>query len=874
MFVNLLKKMLIVIFVSMPVYADIDLSHGLDWKYVADSNSGVTKIESFNTSYIFDLKSESKDGLFQVFWAKLPDNINISNSQLSFTIRFLSIWTVYDKRVGVFLTDSPYDSRQHTSRQIGEFVVEENRNAVVKSFVIDDVPKSLKYLQIRIYDDSTVLDPKHTYQIILGKLAIGNPQDRRDVFDYQNTSSKPLPQISTVQIKTADNLSMDVADGGKLVGLCLDGQSVLNSKSGHAGIFVRDVKANSQFAAAHGRLTKIGNGIAISSYVGQLDLKVDANIVSKGKYIEISGLVSDMSRSDRAITVYFGIPLATKNWELADGLDSEIDIDSKNVQQEYIQTLYPVSTISNQKQGGLTLAIRMDEPRVFRFGYNTAQNIYFVAMDFALTPVNNVHNVSLSQAPFRILLYRNSGRWAFRSALERYYQLFPQFFNHRVQRPGGWGIPEFIQGATEEKLKKGYAMGMRYSWGHRSEMLKWNNALGIYNLLYIEPEYLQISMGDYKTIDKATDAEVMNRLEWLANDDPCEMEKYKKLHAYKMYSWFCDSEAFPKWGGTAEQYTSDLAKAALKSLIYDCAGRPILSILGNRVWLGDGNIGAMARCNLDPDIEGGKGTFSLKSLNVRAEDIQIKNQCVIDGVGLDSFLPSEDNYRKEHFKYSDVPLSFRSELSLEPMIRATFSSIEWLRWMRSETCWKDKIFMANLGCNYQYCQDIFSMMYLDVLGIEDRAVPNPDFFRILGYHKSVTDLPCGAPASELEIKKRLLQCIFPGYGHKEELLLKYSPIFEKLALAGWEPVPYVIADSPDIRIERYGKGKKFYLVVHNKNDIKNRRFVLTLENELLCSLKYAAVNSLSGEAMKIESRKMELELAPLDTTVIEMQVLN
>jgi len=161
-------------------------------------------------------------------------------------------------------------------------------------------------------------------------------------------------------------------------------------------------------------------------------------------------------------------------------------------------------------------------------------------------------------------------------------------------------------------------------------------------------------------------------------------------------------------------------------------------------------------------------------------------------------------------------------------------------------------------------------MYLDVLGIEDRAIPHPDFFRILAYQKSIADLPCGVPASELEIKKRLLQCIFPGYGHNPDLLLKYTPIFEKLAFAGWEPVPYVASNSSDIRIERYGKDQKFYFVVHNKNKTYNRNVALTIQKELACSKKSNAIDLISGETFKIENRKIKLKLAPSDTTVIQI----
>ncbi len=852
------------------VFADIDLSQ-MDWKALINDNGGIFAIKSIGKSRVFQSKTEG-NGQFQVFWAQVPEGGKLSNSRLNFTIKLSSLWTIFTKPVQVYLAEGPYECNSCKSLKISEFNIE-NQIAISKSIEIKDVPENYKFLQFRVYDDPDALDKKHTYEIMLSDVKILS-NATGPLFDGQPA----LVQLSTdaeMVVGTDDNVGMKFSGNGRLGELTIDGRTILNKNSVLSGLFVRDVKASSVVPVV-GDLKQIEGGVEQVSYIGEFGLKITSKVISKGSYIEISGVVSNLSNTDRAITVYFGIPLMGKNWKWTTGLDTDIDISTDNPMYEYTESIYPVSSVINQTKGGLTLAIRMDEPRIFRFSYDKNSQIYFAAIDLALTPVTNVHKVSLNQAPFRILLYKSDPAWGMRSSLEKYYAMFPEFFINRIKRPGGWGIWVNDYEGTA-KIEKLYAQGFRYSWGHRESMLKWNNDHGVYNLLYIEPEYFQLSMGDYKQLEDFNECDVTGRLKKLAMADPCEMEAYKKLLMFKNYHYYLDKESFPHWGGSPEQFAIKSTQVVLNSMIYDVNGHPVLNIDKNRPWLGDSGLGAMIVCNLDPDINDGKTEFNLMSLKLRRDDMQAKNKSVIDGVALDCFLGVSgmvDNYRKDHFQYSDIPLSFRSETSDRPMIPGRFSSVEWLRWLRDDDYYKDKILMANLGCCNHYIHDLFGITYLDVLGIEDRVIPNPDYFRILAYHKAVTDLPSGKPATERELKSRMLQCIFPGYGHDEGLSATYSPIFERLALAGWEPVPYVTADSSDIRIERYGKGSIFYLVVHNKSTVKTTKSKLNIGKKLIDGSDFSATDIISKEEIKANGRYIKMELPPLETTVLQVKLRN
>ena len=107
---------------------------------------------------------------------------------------------------------------------------------------------------------------------------------------------------------------------------------------------------------------------------------------------------------------------------------------------EVAHTRYPLSALSLPGTAGLSLAIRMDEPATYRLAYNPKQRLYYVAFDFGLVPGETVEGRALSAASFRVVLYRHDPAWGFRSALRRYYDLFPDFFLKRARQDGGWGV--------------------------------------------------------------------------------------------------------------------------------------------------------------------------------------------------------------------------------------------------------------------------------------------------------------------------------------------------------------------------------------------------------------------------------------------------
>lgn len=111
---------------------------------------------------------------------------------------------------------------------------------------------------------------------------------------------------------------------------------------------------------------------------------------------------------------------------------------------------------------------------------------------------------------------------------------------------------------------------------------------------------------------------------------------------------------------------------------------------------------------------------------------------------------------------------------------------------------------------------------------------------------------------------------FPGHGNDLEILRKYAPLFQQLSEAGWEPITGARANPPTVRLERFGRGSKIYLVAHNPEE-KDVDATIELELATLKLTKFS-VSSLLGE--KLEHRqgnRLRLSLPAKGTAVIVIQ---
>jgi hypothetical protein len=327
-------------------------------------------------------------------------------------------------------------------------------------------------------------------------------------------------------------------------------------------------------------------------------------------------------------------------------------------------------------------------------------------------------------------------------------------------------------------------------------------------LQYIEAEFFQETLGDYTelpTLDVALD-----RLRKIGAGDEAEMAKFEKLgysHSYVPGKWVREH--------SHREAIKTVAQAAAASVNHEFDGSPTGSG-GKLPWMNESQLGVIFPCNLDPDIPGGKGVFCRDIyLETGLKEME-EGGAHYDGIGLDSFggygQHSRANYRREHFKYVDCPLTFAA-LDCKPCIAMWTSSVEWVKDLAERMHGRKLVLMANCSWGFTPGWLTFAAPYLDILGAEAKLMADPDYARAIARRKILTDLPYD-PVPAWQMQRNQLHDVYPGHGNKPEDMAPLARTFRDLATAGWEPITHATVQPAEIGLERYGT----ILALHNPTD--------------------------------------------------------
>ena len=773
-------------------------------------------------------------------------------------------------------------------------------------------------MQIYLYDAGP--GHPHKYRWEFAQLELEGVGERAAAFDTEVYSQGKFVGKRTspvAKVWTDDGLGLVLGSGGDVSTVSLDGKAVGVPGTQPSGLLVRDVTKPDPPTMVGGAIAQKGKLATQSATVSKLGLAVQATFQSKGQYLEVAGNVVDTTGKDRAVTVYFAVPVASGEWTWWDSMaagrtkpDGFGEFANLEMGQGYglngAHSKYPLGAITrgagvspasaapgilaaNPAPGtaagtaaprgaaGLTLAVRMDEPIVHRIAYNPALHLLYIAADFGLVPEKRVNGTSLAQAPFRFLLYRHDPAWGFRSALQRYYGFFPEFFTNRIPaaKQGGW----YVWGKMQD-MAGALDAGFQFHWGPAGpEAVKWNNEKGTTSLIYIEPEYLQLTMGDFK--DAPTADQCVDRLKKLAAGDEQELAKTAKLGyagGYAPALWVKEH--------SLKEMLQRVATAAVNSAYYDSEGH-LYNMIGKLDWMTESRYGDIFPCSLDPKIPGGKGRFNSDVyLDAGLREME-QAGAHYDGIGLDSlggYGQDRVSYRREHFKYADIPLSF-SAVEHVPAQVAHFATIEWMRELAKDMHGKGKLLMANCSWGTTPAWLTFGGVYLDIFGAEAPQFADPDYMRAIAYRKSCTDLPYN-PVPDWQIPWHLLHGIYPGHGNKVELMKQYAATLRDLATAGWEPITYArgvavrgagvspaasAVETPaprdDVRIERFGSGSRIYLSVHNPEP-EAAQVAVTVDAKALGLRAYTATLLPTKEALAVTGDAFTLKLDSKGTALV------
>ncbi len=655
---------------------------------------------------------------------------------------------------------------------------------------------------------------KHTGTVWFDDFS-ANQMDGAGIFDCQPLLPLPVRRAGgdghNYQIKGGDGLSLSINSEGDIVGVKSGSQAIGSATVG--GFWVRDVAANIAPAPMRGAITpRAPNGIAVEAISESMQLQFTGRLIPEHDAIGIDGDVSDTSNKDRAVTVYFAVPVAADGWNWGTDIRRSVSIKADqeqcnlthvNVGATSGMSLYPVGCVYNS-ENGIAIANQMEMPSVYRIFYNGPTRQLVIAWDFALTDKTN--SWPKHQAHFHCTLFRlppQTAAWGFRAAMQRFYSINSPDFNRLAKAEGIWmpfTAPESVKGYQD--------FGFAYHEGDNSK--KADNAAGILDFRYTEP------MTWWMPMPPEMPRTYENALK-IVNDLAAKKETITS--------------------NTPRPTPSELARAVLICGSQDEYGRYNLEFR-NEPW---GN-GAVFVLNPNPEMAASEERPTKGYLNYNAEMAKrmygpegSRANGVQDGEYLDSLEGWSDvlDFRPENLAGSPYPLTFETD-SRKTTLPQWFSTHTFTRYLRDDLHNRGKLLMANsVPVRYSVYGAILDVMGIEVNWLDGngRYQPDPDDVMNLRRTMSATKpylLLMNTDFDKFDnsmVEKYFRTSMFYGiypsmfsanaaehpyweapkwYDRDRALFKQYIPIIKRLSAAGWEPITYARSTNPDIYVERFG----------------------------------------------------------------------
>ncbi|MCK5803538.1 MAG: hypothetical protein KAI66_11930 [Lentisphaeria bacterium] len=599
------------------------------------------------------------------------------------------------------------------------------------------------------------------------------------------------------------------------------------------------------------RLRDVASGASVHTFDnGQaLGVKLTSGAVVRDGVQFLEAEITDTTGKDRALTLFYTIPLPAGAWTWHHDLQSSQPIEGRG---EFANTShfaagangrvsrYPLCAITSENRS-LALAFDPQFPAFARLVGNAVCRELFVAYDIALTPEQPT-------AKLRFCRYTADPRWGFRSALEKLYTIFPESFRCRIPRQGLW-----MPFARISKVEKWQDFGFRFKEGNNETA--WDDAHDIITFRYTEPMtwWMKMPKEMPKTMEAARD--------------------------------FAQKLAAEDKGANGKH-----ARALLASGYHNEKGQYPARIR-DTPWCN----GAVWSMNSMPEVPGEVTDFKLKwNPDLKETLYGAKRKGDLDGEYIDSsegYVTDELNLRRDHFAAAQTPLVYTLN-SRKPAIFRGLIAAEYARALATDVHGMDKLMMANSTPSRLW----FLAPYLDVMGTETNwnrgSTWRPMSIQDLLFRRAV----CGPkpfcflqntdfvkfPSDKVEkyMKRSLAFGMFPGffshnasqghyfsrpeiYNRDRHLFKKYIPLCKLVAEAGWQPVTRARANEKDIVVERFGTD---FLTVFNPSD-KARTTFIQLETPGIRS----ATELISGKRIPANPRLL-VQLGPEDVAVLKLQM--
>jgi hypothetical protein len=716
-------------------------------------------------------------------------------------------------------------------------------------------------------------------------------------------------------LTTGDGLSLTLAgDGGAITGLTLDGNQIHDPDHAYAsGFFVRDVLNQSDFLHVGGSLTQTGNTIEHQSTMTPLSLDFTATYTATAERIAIHAELSDTSGGERALTLYFALPILSggtgvqeskgaevcspqlpcppapllpcSSWTWGDDIRTNREVTGVTEFANFYWhsdlgatgylSKYPWASLSGPA-GGIALAIPLDSPRVFRLVHNPVTNQFYAAFDLGLStltakPVLNEVNGSPSRASIDLVLYRFDGDWGFRAAAQSYYDRFPEAFTRRVL-PGQEGI--WVAFSDLSPIADISDFGIAFHELGSLSQVAFDDAARILSFRYIAEPWSH----------------------WLAINDPgVDPDDYDQVMAY-----LHDRH---ENGATWER---DRAEATLSSGFFGEDGRyryePTVA-----PWCS--GVAGCAVFTLNPDPDVSDPTYLLNKAHLEWNQEARETYTTtpgLDGEYVDSFLSQATvlDLREAHFAAADAPLTYRNADQCLG-VPEVFATTEFARWLTQDVHQSlGKWTMANgILIDLPWGADLFDFMGQEVDWLHNGSfAPDSDarmnYRRTLSYQRSY-GLLMNTDFDNLsyELVERYFQvCLFYGiypsmfslnaaterywddpslYNRDRPLFRRYIPLIRRLNAAGWQPITQASTSDPTVYIERFGDWPQLHFTLRNTLEV-TVTVGITVEAEALGlpAVPITAAAMLAEEQYPLSApgptRTLNVTLGPLASELLRL----
>lgn len=563
-----------------------------------------------------------------------------------------------------------------------------------------------------------------------------------------------------------------------------------------------------------GVVTKRGDTAEFNGSLAGCGLDLHATLKQTVECLRVDGEVRDSTGRDRAVGVRFALPLDLAGWTwFTDAEERETIEPGRNYRYTYRCisgvgecSIYPWSAVTTAN-AGLTLALPLSQgPRVFLLQHDQRARETSITFFFGLTKDAGRHP---SRAPFSFVLYTADPRWGMRSAMERYYRLFPESF---VKRPPFEGYLN-------------YANLERFDPATHRLVLKGNRALDDasdfgegYKFLYHVHGCYDFRMVPSSDPNRPRDAVVFSLLRKMVE------QEHTKRRGYVP---------------TVE---------TLKKIVFGPQGQ--IRYLGDtRYWRAHEGYnhtdrpgwGLNFRVNEDPDVSAYVATVSRHKAEEYAKNPNRRPwDAMFTADAIEGYMCNRASldYRREHFETTLVPLTFGKD-NLLPAMPNTI-------WDFHAKCWwplTNKYRIVTYGNSNSY-EQAFTLPFVDVPMTEGNWDPRHDgrldrYLRGMAYHKiwrywHAWNRAGGYGDTDPEnvyrhFRRGLAYAVYPAVYSLETATYdleryrawfrRYVPAIEELSSAGWEPIPYAHA-AGGVIVERYGNFAKgeLHFTLRNYSD--------------------------------------------------------